>query len=278
VSIQHELVPRLGVGALYYRRAQGNIRVTDNRAIAPSDFSGPFCVTVPVTTLPSGNRLPGAVIGSQQCGLFDVNVVRAPQNYVTFADTLGVTRQDVVTGYEVSVNARFASGAFLSGGLNFNNQHLDSCDFIDSPEVRFCETDSSYRPDVKLNGAYLLPYDVQVSATYRALSGPQALASWAATNAVIVPGLGRPLTSGASKTIALIEPGTEFLPLRHIFDMRFSKVFRANRYRFQVMTDFFNIFNTNAISAINTTFGASLHRVTGVESPRQFRLSGQFEF
>jgi hypothetical protein len=278
VSIQHELLPRLGLGALYYRRAQGNIRVTDNRAVTPSDYSGPFCVTVPATTLPAGNRLPGDVIGSQQCGLFDVNVVRPPQNYVTFADTLGVTREDIVTGYEVSVNARFASGAFLSGGLNFNNQHLNSCDFIDSPEVRFCETDSSYRPDLKLNGAYVLPYDVQLSATYRALSGPQALASWSATNAVISQGLGRPLTSGAFKTIALMEPGTEFLSLRHIFDMRFSKVFRVNNYRFQVMTDFFNIFNTNAISSINTTFGSSLHRVTGVESPRQFRLGGQFEF
>ena len=280
VSLQHELFPRLGLGALYYRRTQGNIRVTDNRAIAPGDFSGPFCVTVPPTTLPPGNLLPSNVIGSQQCGLFDVNVVRPPQNYVTFTDTLGVTREDIVTGYEVSVNARFA-GAFLSGGVNFNNQHLDSCDFIDSPEVRFCETDSSYRPDVKLNGSYLLPYDVQVSGTYRALSGPQALASWAATNAVIVPGLGRPLTSGASKTIALMEPGTEFFPLRHIFDMRFSKIVRASRYRFQVMTDFFNIFNTNAVAGINTTFGASLHRPGGlmaVEAPRQFRLSAQFEF
>jgi hypothetical protein len=96
-----------------------------------------------------------------------------------------------------------------------------------------------------------------------------------------VPGLGRPLTSGATKTVALMEPGTEFFPLRHIFDMRFSKIFRASRYRFQVMTDFFNIFNTNAIAGINTTFGANLHRPGGlqaVEAPRQFRLSGQFEF
>ncbi|HKH72747.1 MAG TPA: carboxypeptidase regulatory-like domain-containing protein [Vicinamibacterales bacterium] len=283
VSIQHELFPRLGLGALYYRRTQGNIRVTDNRAITPADFSGPFCVAVPPTTLPAGNMLPGDVIGSQQCGLYDVNVVRAPQNYVTFADTLDVDRTDIVTGYEISVNARLAQ-AFISGGVNFNNQHLNfqagslACDFIDSPEVRFCETDTSYRPDLKLNGSYLLPYDVQVSATYRGLAGPQAIANWAATNAVITPGLGRPLTSGATKTIALMEPGTEFFSMRHVFDMRFSKLFRANRYRFQVMTDFFNIFNTNAVSAINTTFGANLHKPTLVETPRQFRFSGQFEF
>src|SRR4029450_13287410 len=46
LPIQPERLPRLGVGALYYRRSEGNVRVTDNRAIAPSDFSGPFCVTV----------------------------------------------------------------------------------------------------------------------------------------------------------------------------------------------------------------------------------------
>jgi hypothetical protein len=283
VSVQHELLPRLGVGALYYRRSQGNARVTDNRAVTPADYSGPFCVTVPPTTLPAGNLLPDNVIGSQQCGLFDVNVVRAPQNYVTFADTLGVDRTDIVTGYEISVNARIAQ-AFIAGGVNFNNQHVNfqpngvACDFIDSPEVRFCETDTAYRPDIKLNGSYLLPYDVQVSGTYRGLAGPQAIANWAATNAVITSGLGRPLTSGATKTIALMEPGTEFFPMRHVFDMRFSKLFRASRYRFQVMTDFFNIFNTNATSTINTTFGANLHKPLTVEVPRQFRLSAQFEF
>ena len=283
VSIQHELFPRLGVGALYYRRSQGNIRVTDNRAITPTDFSGPFCVTVPATTLPAGNLLPADVIGSQQCGLYDVNVVRAPQNFVTFADTLDKERTDIVTGYEISVNARIAD-AFISGGVNFNNQHVDfqagslACDFIDSPEVRFCETDTSYRPDIKLNGSYLLPYDVQVSGTYRGLAGPQAIATWAATNAVITPGLGRPLTSGATKSISLMEPGTEFFPMRHVFDMRFSKLFRPNRYRFQVMTDFFNIFNSNATSTINTTFGANLHKPLTVEVPRQFRLGAQFEF
>ena len=75
-----------------------------------------------------------------------------------------------------------------------------------------------------------------------------------------------------------MEPGTEFFPMRHVFDMRFSKVFKVSRYRFQAMTDFFNIFNTNAISGINTTFGANLHKPTGVETPRQFRLSAQFDF
>ena len=290
VSVQHELLSRVGVGFLFYRRSQGNIRVTDNRAIAPSDFSGPFCVTVPSSiALPPGNQLPSNVVGQPVCGLYDVNVARAPQNFVTFADTLGKDRADIVTGYELSVNARLAGGAFLSGGVNFNNQYLNfqtlqtaavvtACDYIDSPESRFCETNSSYLPDIKLNGSYLLPYEVQVSGTYRGLAGPNLLATWAATNAVIIPGLGRPLTQGASKTIMLMEPGTEFMSMRHVFDMRFAKTFGIDRYRVQVMTDFFNIFNTNAVSTINTTFGANLHKPTAVESPRQFRLSAQFDF
>ena len=45
-----------------------------------------------------------------------------------------------------------------------------------------------------------------------------------------------------------------------------------------VMGDFYNIFNTNAITSINTTVGGSLHRATGVVAPRQFRLGAQFDF
>jgi hypothetical protein len=32
------------------------------------------------------------------------------------------------------------------------------------------------------------------------------------------------------------------------------------------------------VATINTTFGANLHRPLTVEAPRQFRLSGQFDF
>jgi hypothetical protein len=73
--------------------------------------------------------------------------------------------------------------------------------------------------------------------------------------------------------------------MRHIFDLRFAKLFRLQRLRFQVMGDLYNIFNSNAVTAINTTYGASFFSPvnnwllpTNVASPRQFRLGAQFDF
>ena len=279
VSVQHELLPRVGVNALYYRRTTGNVRATDNLAIGPESYDGPFCVTGP-----ADQRLPGG--GSERiCGLYDIKPQfrGAVRNYVTFADTLGIERPDTFTGYELGVNARLPRGAFVAGGINLQNRHQSVCDVIDNPEIRFCETNTSYRPDVKLNGSYVLPLDVQVSATYQGLSGPAVLATWNAPGALITPELGRPLSAGAAttKALALVEPGEEFLPMRHIFDLRFSKILRFDRYRFQLMADLYNAFNGNAVATINTTYGGAGNRwllPTAVTPPRQFQLSAQFDF
>ena len=105
VSVQHELLPRVGVSALYYRRSVGNTRVTDDRTLTPASYDGPFCITAPATD----ERLPNA--GQPVCGLYDIKrefrATSGTNNFVTFADTLGLRREDVVSGVELTVNARF---------------------------------------------------------------------------------------------------------------------------------------------------------------------------
>ena len=69
--------------------------------------------------------------------------------------------------------------------------------------------------------------------------------------------------------------------MRHAFDLRFSKLVRFNRYRFQVNADVYNAFNANGIQTINTTFATTNSRwlnATGVQDPRQFQISTQFDF
>ena len=55
-----------------------------------------------------------------------------------------------------------------------------------------------YRPDVKLSGAYSLPFDIQLSGTYQFSrgvqtggAGPSIQANWAVTSAVANPFIGR---------------------------------------------------------------------------------------
>ncbi len=299
ISVQHELLPRVGVTGLYYRRVQGNQRTNDNLLITPSSYDGPFCVRAPVDS-----RLPGGG-GFDVCGLYDIKptALGQVQNYNTFATNLGTGQgfKDVVSGFELTVNARPASGFFIQGGVNFqkvftNAQRgggllggpvFNTCDVIDNPEVRFCENESPFRPDFSINGSYLLPLDIQTSVIYQGLAGPNVQATWNAPSAVIAPSLGRPLAAGATatKAIALIEPNKDYIAMRHIFDMRFSKLFTFNPYRFRLSADLYNIFNNNSVTGINTTYGVNAFTgvnswmvPTGVAAPRQFRLSAQFDF
>jgi hypothetical protein len=287
VSVQHELLPRIGVSALYYRRSDGNNRVTDDRTLTPGSYDGPFCITAPTTD----DRLTNA--GQQVCGLYDIKPAfrssSGTNSFVTFASSVDVKRQNINTGVELNVNARLAKGAFVSGGVSFANQHSIACDVIDNPEQsRNCDTNTGYRPDVKINGSYVLPLDVRVSGTYRMLAGPQIAATWAAPNSTIAPALGRSLAAcpatgvcRSTKSIALIEPGTEYIDVRHAFDLRFSKLLRVKRTRFQLNADVFNAFNANGIQTINTTFATTNSRwlnATGVQDPRQFQFSMQIDF
>ena len=156
------------------------------------------------------------------------------------------------------------------------------------PICRFCDTNTGYRPDVKLNGAYALPLGVRVSGTYRMLAGPQIAATWSVPNSIIQPALGRSLAAcpatgvcTSTKVVTLLEPGTEYLKARHAFDLRFSKGLRVKRTQFQVNADLYNAFNANGIQTINTTFATTNSRwrnATGVQDPRQFHISMQIGF
>ena len=287
ISVQHELLPRVGVGALYYRRSTGNTRVTDDRTLTTASYDGPFCITAPTTDA----RLSTA--GQEICGLYDIKpafrATSGTNNLVTFADTLGLAREDVSAGVELNVNARLPRGAFLSGGVSFANRHQNDCAVVDNPEnSRFCDQDSGYRPDLKINGSYLLPLGVRAAATYRGLAGPQIGATWAVPNSVIAAGLSRNLAAcpatgvcRSTKSVTLLEPGTEYISMRHAFDLRLSKLVRLNRYRFQVNADIYNLSNANGVQTINTTFATTSSRwlnATGVQDPRQFQISTQFDF
>ena len=83
--MQHELVPRISVGGAYFRRSYVNLEVTDNLAVASSDYD-PYCVDgADRLRLPDGG-------GQQICGLFDLK-----QNKVGQQDSVRTSSASTAT-------------------------------------------------------------------------------------------------------------------------------------------------------------------------------------
>ena len=112
-SMQQELVPqRVAVDVGYFRRWYGNFTVTDNLAVAPTDYD-PFSVTVPVDSqLPlSGRTIDGFLnINPSVASLPTDNHVRLSKHYGK--------QYENWQGVDVALSARLGGGALLQGGFS----------------------------------------------------------------------------------------------------------------------------------------------------------------
>jgi hypothetical protein len=275
VGIQHELRPGLAVDVGYYRTSWHNFYATDNLRVAPADYD-PFCVT-----LPSDPRLPGGG-GNQECGFYNINPLKfgLVDSVITKADYFG-DRSQVYNGIDVTMRARLPRGAFFGGGLSTGSTSNKDCAIVDSPDQRDCETTSPFfRPQIKFNGSYPLPWDMQLSGVWQTLPGIGIGASYVATRAEVLPTLGRNL-SGNVSTVTLnnvIDPFTMWEDGVHQLDVRFTKGFRVGRYRMQGMLDLYNVFNASPVLSINTRYGAQWLQPTQILAARMLKLGGKIEF
>ena len=103
-------------------------------------------------------------------------------------------------GY-ISMNARLRGGMFVQGGTSTQRQTTDNCEVvtkIDNPSPLYCHVQGRFLTQVKFMGSYTTPrVDLQVSGNFQSLAGPQILANYTATNALISPSLGRNLSGWA---------------------------------------------------------------------------------
>jgi hypothetical protein len=264
-TLSRELMSRVSAEVSYFRRAQGHFTTTDNLDLAPTDFQ-PYCVTAP-----RDSRLPDGG-GQQVCGLYDVAAPKfgvATSNIVTFVENFGGKQTEVFNGVDIAVNARLRSDLFVTGGFATGNTKFNNCaSFVDNPVTQFglttttfsyCDYDTSWLSQVKMNGSYTLPWQqIQIAGVLQNLPGQQILAQWNITQAEAAAGtLGRVLSGGAntSRVVPLIKPGTMYTPRRTQLDLRLSKSIRmAGSKRLQVMADIFNLTNSNA--AVGATSNA----------------------
>ena len=132
---------------------------------------------------------------------------------------------------------------------------------------------------MKFIGSYTIPrIDVQTSAAFQSFPGPAVAADFVATNAVIQPSLGRPLSGGALNVpVNLIETGSLFGERTTQLDLRFAKLLRFGRSRSTVALDVYNAFNSNAVLQEAAAYGRYREPVQILQA-RFARISLQFDF
>jgi hypothetical protein len=278
-GVHHELVPRVSVDMSYFRRWYGNFTVTDNLALTPADYTE-YCVTPP-----GDSRLPGGG-GNPVCGLYDVNRVVAPNNLVTFASNYG-EQTETYDGIDATVTARLPHRIALSGGLSSGTtNNVDSinsrsnCFVVDTPgQLRFCDIQMPWRTGVRFLGTAGLPWDIDAGVTFLNNPGPQITAAYTVVSSQVqfVNSARTSLTLGQA-TIPLIQPGTAFGERMTQVDVRVGKNFRYRGMRVRALLDVANLFNSNAVLVLNTTYGNNWQRPTYVLPGRLIKPTVQFDF
>jgi hypothetical protein len=131
------------------------------------------------------------------------------------------------------------------------------------------------RPRSKTNGS---ARELLLSAVYQSYPGPVLAANYVVPTAVVAQSLGRPLSGNAATvTVPLIEPRSLFGDRMNQFDLRFGKVPRAGRSRYQLNLDLYNRFNAAPALTEATTL-SNFRTPTAVFPPRLFKDSAQYDF
>ena len=78
--------------------------------------------------------------------------------------------------------------------------------------------------------------------------------------------------------IPLVPPQTLFEDRITRLDLRLTKIFKYNRYRFQINLDAYNALNSNSIRAVNSVYGAAWRTPLQILDPRLIEIGGSVTF
>ncbi len=140
VSVQHELMPRLGLTVGYFRRSFGNFYTANNRNTTTADYT-PFSIPIPADP-----RLPGGGGGSVS-GLYNLVPAKLGQEdlYSQLTENFGEMTENW-HGIDVNLNARLRNGLTVQGGTSTGRRLQDNCDVREAlPETYSWQSTRPFR-------------------------------------------------------------------------------------------------------------------------------------
>jgi hypothetical protein len=294
--VQQQVLPRVSVEIGYFRRWLNNFTITDNLAVGPNDFTQ-YSITAPTDpALPGGG---GYTIN----GLYNVVATGFGQtsNRITLADNYGEQYQKY-NGILFNVSARLGRGVQFQGGINSGKTVQDNCAVRAqipelttlagvSPAVNvgnpYCHSDPGFITKATALGSYTIPrVDVAVSGTMRSDQGGILGATWNAPAALVAAALGRPVSGNpATVAVALVKPGDVWGDRVNAIDLRFAKILRFGRTRYNVGVDIINLTNSDATLTYNQNYNPTPATPaqrwlapSSVLTPRFVKLGAQIDF
>ena len=283
-GIQQELVTGVSLNVGYFRRVWINRHAVDNRALGTADFE------VGTVSIPTDPRLPGG--GGGTLSFYDLrpDSVRLPDEITTHGDNFG-GESEIWDGFDITADARVAN-VLLQGGLSTGRVSRDYCDSVsqlpesapsravdgDTDPLEHCNRSENWLTQVKFLGSYTLPYDIQLAATLQNQPGPERLAMAQFTAAAT--DLGRPLVlSPPTVELNLVEPGTFYGERFNQVDLRVTKIFSlSGGTRLRAMFDLFNVFNVNAVTLEEASYGPAWLAPISIMPGRLAKFAFQVDF
>jgi hypothetical protein len=182
-------------------------------------------------------------------------------------------------------------GGTVQGGIDQGRLRTNNCYALNNPSLSglagaphnssFCDVRPPFEAQVKFLAVYPLPWaGIQIGAGYQNVPGPQILANYTATNAVVAPSLGRNLSSGVNgtATLSLIPPGTQYGARAQQLDLSVRKRFNVSSARLLATLDVYNALNRSDVLSYNNTFGPNWLRPTAILTGRWAKFGAQFDF
>src|SRR5262249_59980102 len=180
-------------------------------------------------------------------------------------------------------------GLTVFGGVSLGHQVSNTCEVEDPNLTLYCDQSQlsiPYYTQIKLNGSYMLPWQLSVSGTFQSYPGdarnasmdtliaaedPSLRVNWQVDRPTFLRLTGVPLTQ-SSITLPLNAPGTKFLERQNQLDIRLKRLFRVHGFTFHAQADAYHALDTGVVLTRVQTFRTALERSASILQWRLIRL------
>ncbi len=288
-GVQHQVAPRLAVGALFIKREVRNIQLTDRTFITFDDYT-PFQVRMPAISDPA---VAAVLDPNEMITVYNLNQAKNAVYNQGLVDRSSKNDRSFYTGFEASFSARLAGSATLFGSWTAERNRSVFCESNDNPNGptmgdlyqgrlvsvggRFCDQRQFGIPflhEFKLAGNYSLPLGFNAGIVVQSYPGLERVVTWQPAANLFPNG-----QRTQAQTFILTTPGSLYLERWNQVDVNFRKnLHYGNGKVHTLQVDIFNVFNNNSIRTMTDTVGASLGQVTAIMPGRFPRLAYQFKW